>query len=211
MRDGSGFAARGASLRPAKVHDLRAAEMPEVLRYGACDLLVVSGLPGAGKSTLMSRSARVPLIDSQHVRAKFQARLPSWMPYPVFRPCVRAAHYVRLFRAVRAGGPLVVQDCGTVPGVRSWIARTARRQGRGVHLLFIDADPLDARAGQFARGRALSPRQFDRHRVIARRAREFLSQASAPPRGWSSVVLLSRAGAREIVEIAFGNAPGAMK
>ncbi|UGQ12748.1 ATP-binding protein [Yinghuangia sp. ASG 101] len=207
MRDGTGFAARGASLRPGGLHDLRTGPMPSVLRYGASDLLVVTGLPGAGKSTLMARCAHAPLVDSQHVREKYQERLPSWLPYPAFRPLVRGTHYLGLVGAMRAGGPLVIHDCGTVPAVRSWVVRAARRQNRGLHLLFIDADPVDARAGQLARGRALPVRQFDRHRVVAQRTRERLSGASGPPPGWSSAVLVSRAGARYVEAITFGTAP----
>lgn len=207
MRDSTGFAARGAWLRPGGLHDLRAGPAPAVLRYGASDLLVVTGLPGAGKSTLMARCAHAPLVDSQQVREKYQAWLPSWLPYPAFRPLVRGSHYLGLVGAMRAGGPLVIHDCGTVPAVRSWVARAARRQGRSLHLLFIDADPRDARAGQLARGRALPVRQFDRHRVVAQRTRERLSAASGPPRGWSSAVLVSRAGARELEAITFGAPP----
>lgn len=204
MRESTEFAARGSSLRPVGLHDLRAGRAPAVLRYGPSDLLVVTGLPGAGKSTLMARCAQAPLVDSEHVRDAYEARLPAWLPYPVFRPLVRATHYLRLVGAMRAGGPLVVHDCGTVPAVRSWLARAARRQGRGLHLLFIDADPYDARAGQLARGRALPVRQFDRHRVVAQRTRALLADASVPPPGWSSAVLVSRAGAWDVAVITFG-------
>jgi predicted kinase len=197
-------------LRPHAFHDLRAAPAtgpaaaPAALHYGPADLLVVAGLPGAGKSTLMERCAqRGLLIDSQHVRDAYQARLPRFVPYALFRPLVRFTHYGRLAAALRAGGPLVVHDCGTVPFVRAWLKRTARRQGRGIHLLVLDVDPAIARAGQRARRRTVSPREFTRHRRVTSRALAALSSAAAPPRGWHSAVLVDRPAAGALHEIRF--------
>ncbi|WTW96426.1 ATP-binding protein [Streptomycetaceae bacterium NBC_01309] len=207
MREDAG-SARATALRPDGLHDLRGRPVPAALRYGPTDLVVVSGLPGAGKSTLMARCAQAPLIDSQHVRESYQDRLPPWLPYAAFRPLVRSTHYLRLLAELRASGPLVIHDCGTVPLVRSWVRRTARRQGRHVHLLFLDADAQAARGGQHARGRSLSAREFARHCTVAQRSLDLLLAASAPPPGWASAVLLDRAGARNLREIGFRPPPG---
>lgn len=192
------------ALRPGGLHDLRRGPRPDALYYGPADLLVVSGLPGAGKSTLMARcAAHALLIDSQHVRESYQARLPESVPYRLFRPFVRLTHYWRLGAALRRGGPVVVHDCGTVPFVRGWLTRAAHRQGRAVHLLILDVDPATARAGQQARGRAVSAREFARHRAVAARALDGLSASDAPPAGWRSAVVIDRPAAGALREIRF--------
>ncbi|WP_329491099.1 ATP-binding protein [Kitasatospora sp. NBC_01246] len=203
-------------LRPRGLHDLRrgpgtagcpeagAAAVPaQALHYRADDLLVVSGLPGSGKSTLMRRCVRAPLVDSQQVREEYAARVPGWLPYAAYRPLVRAAHYRRLRRAVLAGGPLAVHDCGTLPWVRYWLGRAAARQGRRVHLIVLDASAEEARDGQHARGQRVSAYAFARHRESARRLRGRLAGTGEPPAGCASAVVLDRAGARAVREIVF--------
>lgn len=198
----------GGVLRPRGVHDLRqrpgaAPVRPGALHYRADDLLVVSGLPGSGKSTLMRRCVRAPVVDSQQVREEYAARMPARIPYFVYRPLVRFAHYRRLRRAILTGGPLAVHDCGTLPWVRSWLCRTAERQGRRVHLVLLDASAAEAREGQHARGQAVSAYAFARHRESAARLRRRLAGTGEPPRGCASAVVLDRAAARAVREIVF--------
>ncbi|MFH8385914.1 AAA family ATPase [Kitasatospora sp. NPDC018058] len=184
------------------LHELRGPG-PAALHYPAGDLLVVTGLPGSGKSTLMRRSVRAPLVDSQQVREEYAARLPGRLPYALYRPLARLAHYRRLRRAVLDGGPLAVHDCGTLPFVRTWLTRAAARQGRGVHLLLLDVDPAEARAGQRRRGRGVSHYAFARHRGAAARLRRLLLGAGRPPAGCASAVVVDRAAARALREIDF--------
>ncbi|MFJ9775098.1 AAA family ATPase [Kitasatospora sp. NPDC101157] len=200
-RDADG---RGAGSRVVRsgVHGLRGPG-PAVLRYPAGDLLIVTGLPGSGKSTLMRRCVRAPLVDSQLVREEYAARLPGRLPYALYRPLVRLAHYRRLRRAVLDGGPLAVHDCGTLPFVRAWLVRAAERQGRRVHLLLLDADPAEARAGQRRRGRRVSRYAFARHRGAAARLRRLLLGAGRAPAGCASAVVLDRGAARALREIDF--------
>ncbi|MFJ9697711.1 AAA family ATPase [Kitasatospora sp. NPDC101183] len=195
---------RTAEPRPAEARTVRAGRHelrgpgPAALHYPAGDVLVVSGLPGSGKSTLMHRCVRAPLVDSQQVRAEYAARLPARLPYALYRPLVRLAHYRRLRDAVLAGGPLAVHDCGTLPWVRAWLCRAAARQGRRVHLLVLDADPAEARDGQRRRGQGVSRYAFTRHRRAVAR----LLAAGLPP-GCASAVVLDRAAARAVREIDF--------
>ncbi|MFG2847199.1 AAA family ATPase [Kitasatospora sp. NPDC048296] len=193
--------ADGRAIR-AGLHELRGPG-PAVLHYPAGDLLVVTGLPGSGKSTLMRRSIRAPLVDSQQIREEYAARLPGCLPYALYRPLARLAHYRRLRRAVLGGGPLAVHDCGTLPFVRAWLTRAAARQGRRVHLLLLDVDPAEARAGQRRRGRGVSHYAFARHRAAADRLRRLLLGAGRPPAGCASAVVLDRAAARALREIDF--------
>ncbi|MFF7995788.1 AAA family ATPase [Kitasatospora xanthocidica] len=187
---------------PPALHHLRGPG-PVALRYPAGDLLVVTGLPGSGKSTLMRRCVRAPLIDSQLVREEFAARLPGRLPYALYRPFARLAHYRRLRRAVLDGGPLAVHDCGTLPWVRSWLTRAAARQGRRVHLLLLDVDPAEALDGQRRRGRGVSRYAFARHRTGVTRLRRWILDAGRLPAGCASAVVLDRAAARALREIDF--------
>ena len=208
-RDGCAEAG-AAPLRPCGVHDLRGFGQGRELRYPARDLLVVSGLPGSGKSTLMERvAAGVTRVDSQDVRAEFARRLPRRLPYGVYRPLVRAVHYWRLRRAVRGGGPLVVHDCGAQRWVRSWLGRTARRQGRGLHLLLLDVSAEQAVGGQLERGRVVSDGAFARHRLGWGRLLAEVEAAAADdartlPAGAVSAVLLDRVGAQASQAVRFG-------
>ncbi|GLW59444.1 AAA family ATPase [Kitasatospora phosalacinea] len=194
-------------LRPHARHDLTDRPAPARLAYPADDVLVVSGLPGSGKSTLMRRCARARVIDSQHTRAAFARALPG-VPYALYRPLVRLAHYLRLRAALRAGGPLVVHDCGTLPWVRRALARRTARQGRRLHLLLLDASPAQAADGQRRRGRRVSRYAFARHRR-AWAALRALATADGPlPPNVASAVLLPREAAARLTAIEFTSPDG---
>ncbi|MFD7117243.1 AAA family ATPase [Streptomyces sp. NPDC059922] len=172
------------------------------LVFAEGDLVVVSGLPGSGKSTLIRRAAEATGIDSQDTRDRWARRLPGALPYAVYRPLVRLAHYAGLRRALGAGGSVVVHDCGTQTWVRSWLAREARRRGRRLHLVLLDVPPEVAREGQRERGRGVSGYAFARHRRAVRR---LLADAETGrlPRGCASAVLLDRDAAGALERIAF--------
>ncbi|MFE5190686.1 AAA family ATPase [Streptomyces sp. NPDC056628] len=186
------------------VRDLRerSGRSPHALLFGPRDLVVITGLPGSGKSTLMRRTVRGPRIDSQDTRDRWDARMPDLLPYTLYRPLVRLSHYAGLRRAVRRGGGLVVHDCGTQAWVRGWLARAARRRGGVLHLLVLDVDPDTALAGQRERGRGVSRYAFLRHRRAAARLMRAVT-AGDLPRGCGSAVLLDRDAAAALRRIGF--------
>lgn len=210
--DGAPDGTSGGTVRPdhrAPVHDLRGGVGAE-LRYPANDLIIASGLPGSGKTTLINRvvpghdpsGAAVVRVDSQRTREAWERRMPGWLPYAVYRPLVRCAHYTGLRRALGSGASVVVHDCGSQPWVRRWLARDARRTGRGLHLVLLDVDPAVALEGQAARGRGVSGFAFGRHlramgRLVAR------VEGGQPPEGCASAVLLDRATASMLRGISF--------
>ncbi|MER7538078.1 AAA family ATPase [Streptomyces sp. NPDC097704] len=193
---------RGRLLRDLRE---RGGRGPRTLTFAAGDLVVVSGLPGSGKSTLMKRAARGSGIDSQDARERWEARMPRLLPYAVYRPLVRIAHYAGLRRALRSGASLIVHDCGTQSWVRGWLAREARRRGRALHLLLLDVTPDTAKAGQHARGRGVSAYAFARHRrAVGRLLRA--AEAGTLPHGCASATLLDRDAADALRRIGFRQA-----
>ncbi|MCX4765122.1 ATP-binding protein [Streptomyces sp. NBC_01275] len=191
--------------RPAPVvRDLRerAGHSPHGLLFGPRDLVVVTGLPGSGKSTLMRRAVRGARIDSQDTRDRWDARAPRLLPYALYRPLVRLAHYAGLRRALRGGEGVVVHDCGTQTWVRDWLARAARRRGGTLHLLLLDVTPDAALEGQRERGRGVSRYAFLRHRRAAARLIRSVEQGRLPE-GCGSAVLLDRDAADTLHRIAF--------
>ncbi|MEW2132099.1 AAA family ATPase [Streptomyces sp. NPDC005435] len=195
---------RRAATRPAPlVRDLRerAGATPRELRFGPEDLVVVTGLPGSGKSTLMHRTVPGRRVDSQDTRDRWQTRLAA-LPYALYRPLVRLAHYAGLRRALATGEGVVVHDCGTQPWVRAWLAREARRRGAALHLVLLDVDAGAARRGQRERGRGVSRYAFGRHRHATGRLLRAVERGELPA-GCASVVLLDRAAADRLSRIDF--------
>ncbi|HZG03557.1 MAG TPA: AAA family ATPase [Streptomyces sp.] len=187
--------------------DLRGTAAVRVLRFRAGDRVVVSGLPGSGKSTLIRRVVAahetVIRIDSQDMRERWERRLPAWLPYGVYRPLVRIAHYLALWRALASGAGVVVHDCGTQSWVRRWLARDARRRGRALHMVLLDVPPQVALSGQAQRGRGVSAYAFARHRrAVGRLVADV--EAGRLPRGCVSAVLLDRTAAGALRGIVFG-------
>jgi hypothetical protein len=194
------------TLRPRGLVDLRGrVRGPSVLAYPAGAVVVVSGLPGSGKSTLMRRwSGSAPVIDPRTVHVEYQARMPGWLPYAVYRPWVRLQHFLRLRAQVQGGGPLLVHDCGSRPWMRRRLARAAGRQRRELHVVLLAVDAVDALAGQDKRGRWVPARVFARHRRGLAQLLSALSvQGAAIVPEAASVVLLDRTLREHVAALEF--------
>ncbi|MER5729854.1 AAA family ATPase [Streptomyces sp. NPDC002138] len=182
-------------MAPRGVVDLRGRTDSAVrLAYPANAAVVVAGLPGSGKSTLLRAwSPAATVLDPRATRTAFEARMPDWLPYKAYRPWARLRHMGLIRAEMRRGRPVLIHDCGSRAWLRRWLARTANRSGRPVHMVVLDVGPHEALSGQHARRRLASPRVFGIHqrglaRLLARVERDGLS---ATP-GISSMVLLDR-------------------
>ena len=169
------------------------------------DLLVVAGLPGAGKTTMLRHAAgALPVLDSDDVRASLSAALPAAMPYRCYRLLVHAWHRCRIVaRSLRTDGPVVVHEPSTRVSTRALFAVLGALTGRPVRLLWLDVTPEEARAGQRSRGRVVRARAFARH---VRRARNL--DVGRVPRGWHSVQVIDREVAGKLVLVGDGPGPG---
>ena len=133
------------------------------------DLVVVGGVPGAGKSTAIVRATAglddVSTIDPEQVSAWLRQRLPSGIPYRGYRWLVHATHTIRvvaeLVTGPVSGRRLVIHDPGTRIRRRNLLLALARAAGWRTALLYIDADRAAAIEGQRRRGRVV--RSFDEH------------------------------------------------
>ena len=147
-------------------------------------LVLVGGLPGAGKTRLLARllvaaPAGTGGLDSEQVAARLHD-LGVRLPYRLLRPLVHALHRVRVRRVLCGRQPVVVlTDPFTSGRRRASVLRSARRAGREVRLLLLDVDPAEARRGQVDRRRRLGPRAMARH---VRRWRTALEQVRATGR-----------------------------
>jgi predicted kinase len=179
------------------------------LRYAVDAVVVLAGIPGAGKSTFLRRvfadSSTVRVLDSAHIRERWMPVLGA-LPYALWRPLVHLVYYVTLLNAMRPGrGPLVIHDCATRPWARHLIGWRARRAGLPLHLILLDVPGDVARSGQWARGRVVRSTSMETH---CRRWPDVVAKASDPGSvvpGALSAVVLSRREADQMEQIAFGN------
>ena len=146
------------------------------------DVVVVAGLPGAGKTTLTAAEPRA--LDSDRVRAAWAPRLGR-LPYPLWRPLVHAWHWLSIWRALARPEGVVVVRPFTTGWTRRAVLRRARRHHPAVHLVVVAATPAQARAGQLTRGRTIGERAMRRHE---RR----WAAADLTGEGWTTVLVAAR-------------------
>ena len=158
------------------------------LSFSSDSVVVVAGVPGAGKTTLIRRAvdrsaARVVDTDDRPRRGRL----------------LYLGHYARIVAAVAGRRPVVIHSRGTQPAARRAIAALAAVRGRPAHLVMLDADRSEAESGQRARGRGVGVEEMDRH--VARWRR--LMDRGPGDEGWASVVVLDRAQAARVRAFGF--------
>lgn len=121
-------------------------------------MVVVGGVPGAGKSTALRPyvgDPRVTVVDPDLLRSRLR-----------WRPLVHAVHQAWVWLLVLAGPAdrtLLVHDTATRRRRRESLLRLASWRGWDPLLLLVDVDRADALLGQHDRGRMVDPASFDRH------------------------------------------------
>ncbi|MDQ4109818.1 MAG: DNA repair protein RadA [Actinomycetota bacterium] len=134
-------------------------------------LLLLGGVPGAGKSTLIrdvaARRHDVRTLDSETPGRWLAARLPE-VPYRLYRPLVHLWHALATLVLVLLGPTadrptLLVHDPATRPGRRELLGRIARARGWRTSLVMIDVPRVAAIGGQYERGRLVRTDAFERH------------------------------------------------
>lgn len=200
---------------PARVRDLRGGDVDELV-YPAHSVLLLAGIPGAGKTTMLRRLYTLTgreqgpvwtddgtlVLDSEYARNRWAVWLRQ-VPYRYWRPVVHLTHYLRLFAALRWDEPVVVHECGTRGWLFRSLVRRAARHGRQVHVLLLDVPAPVAEASQRLRGRRVHPGRFARH---ARRWRAMVDTAVAGGPvlpGAGSVTLIDRPTADRLTTITF--------
>ncbi|WP_369256800.1 AAA family ATPase [Geodermatophilus amargosae] len=158
-------------------------------------LVVVGGLPGSGKTTMVRRllGAGVPgvtSVDSEQVAAGW--RTGSRVPYRLMRPLVHARHRLRVLRALAGPAPVVVlADPWTSRWWRPVVQAAARLAGRTVRLVLLDVSAGDAADGQRIRGRRIPEGRMRRH---AARWDRYLAAGPLP----GDTLVLDRPGAARL-------------
>jgi AAA domain len=161
------------------------------LTFSSDAVVVVAGLPGAGKTTLIRRTvdrAGARVVDTDDRRSR--PRTGSWL---------YAGHYVRIVAAIAGRAPVFIHSRGTHAWLRRAIVLLAALRGRPAHLILLDAERSQAEAGQRARGRTIGRAEMARH---AARWRRLMAQRGAGE-GWASVVVLDRDQAARMRSLEF--------
>jgi len=167
-------------------------------------VVVVAGIPGAGKTTLIDRAvdrtSAVVLDTDDRRRAGGPSR----------RKSVRVArHYYGIVSAVvrRTDLPVVVHSRGTTVLARRMVAGLAHLRGRPAHLVLLMATHAEAVDGQRRRGRTIARDEMTTHverfaGLVADR------ETTARREGWATITVLDRANAAQVGRIGRGPSAG---
>ncbi|CAL9357915.1 hypothetical protein SUDANB95_00605 [Actinosynnema sp. ALI-1.44] len=171
-------------------------EAMTVVAVAPRSLVVLAGLPGAGKTTMLADvdtgGAAAVVLDSDQVRGYLRSVLPASLPYRFYRPLVHLVHRLRiLWFALFTSGLLLVHEPSTRPTTRAGLVAVGVVSRRPRHFLWLDATAEQALSGQVRRGRLIRSRSFSRHVKRAARLRRRFAEGHAP-RGWQAMTLLSR-------------------
>jgi predicted kinase len=161
-------------------------------------VVLIVGLPGAGKSVLIDHAAGSPdwtVLDPD----RFRRRLPPALrrvpgPYPLY--------VLAMVAAIARHTHVVVESRGTYAWLRRLVAVCARARGREAVLVLLDAPSRDAVAGQKRRGRVAPERVMRWHTTRWTRLLDAASSGALGAEGWDRVRLLDRAQASDVEDLA---------
>jgi adenylate kinase family enzyme len=156
------------------------------LTYPDNAVIVVAGLPGAGKTTLIRRATSRPAVV---VDTDDQRRAGGQASY--------ARHYRRIVAAVWGRRPVVIHSRGTLGTLRRMITLLSFLRGRPAHLILLDVPRPAAEDGQRRRGRRVSRAKMDREEARWDR----LIRRGVRGEGWRSVTVLDRSTAARVEEL----------
>lgn len=173
----------------------------------AVDVILVGGVPGAGKSTAIRQATAdlpdVVVLDPENRQRALQERLPVALPYRTYRWFVHVAHtaevLLRLLLGPVPGQRLVVHDPGTRRRRRRLFVALARSRGWRTAFVYVDVNRQTARLGQEIRGRVLRLSAFDRHWTRWEQMRARLIALQGTEEGWHRVLLVDRAQAAGVL------------
>jgi adenylate kinase family enzyme len=157
------------------------------LTYPDNAVVVVAGLPGAGKTTLIRRTtsrAAATVVDTDDQRSR-----DGRASY--------VRHYGHIAAAVWGRQPVVIHSRGTVGTLRRLITTLSFLRGRPAHLILLDAPRAIAEDGQRRRGRRVSRSTMDREEARWER----LVRRGVRGEGWRSVTVLDRPTAAAVEEL----------
>jgi predicted kinase len=161
-------------------------------------VVLIVGIPGAGKTVLIDRAAGSPdwtVLDPD----RFRRRLPPALrrvpgPYPLY--------VLAMVAAIARHTQVVAESRGTYAWLRRLVTACARARGREAVLVLLDAPSRDAVAGQVRRGRVAPQRVMRWHTTRWTRLLDAARSGALGAEGWTRVLLLDRAQASDVEDLA---------
>ena len=160
-------------------------------------VVLIIGIPGAGKTTLIDRAVNTSewtVLDPDRFRRRLSQalrRVP--IPYPFY--------VLALVVAIARHTHVVAESRGTYGWLRRLVTACAHVRGREAVLVLLDAQAGAAMAGQVSRGR-VTPAPLMRWNTSRwGRLLDAARNGTLAAEGWSQVIVLDRAQASEVEDL----------